>query len=165
MSKIIYIVVGFSGEYDSYHEWMVHGLSDKAAADEQINALKMEQEMRNSFVQKLNAFKQAWEIQNPYPEYPSHLLRKRPKWPSGLRKEQITPEMRQLRDSVDKHNEKINDEHGALHDIHADAETTACLEFLKLIDAPEKIIEEFNGTPWNFSERHADYCVNELEVD
>lgn len=62
--------------------------------------------------EKARTHLKGWEQLNPSPPLPPYLDRK--PWASGLRKEQITTEMREERRQIEEHNQELSQAHNVV---------------------------------------------------
>jgi hypothetical protein len=165
MSITVHLVIRITGEYDEYRERPVHGWTNKERAEEHISTLQKEQEIHNDTYDKLLAFRSAWETENPAPTLSTHKLLRKVKWPSGLRREQITDEMRNERQRVEDYNQKVYDAHGEECGVWYQLQRETELAFLKQIGATEKFIHTHQNDSMWMSRKNAVFQIQELLID
>lgn len=103
-----YIIVESGGEWSDKWTKNICVMLNKKSADEYRDELESNQVTFNSFCEYVEGLYDAWLGANPRPKYPEPpQLKPVPKWKSGLRKEEITQEMRDTRKNAEAENSEM----------------------------------------------------------
>jgi len=157
----IFVVTRTVGEYDELHTGVKVASHDKQKCEEYIAEKKKQFALLNQQYKQKSAYSIEWREQNPQPESPVPVPR--PKWPSGLRREHITEEMRAERNRVDAINKEIWDKHGEVMDAWHEAHEVAMCKFIREVMgvSNENEIAKINDLSWMDEPR---YEIKEIEV-
>lgn len=161
-NKPLYVVVRQSGEHYERHYYYQVASFDKERLEAFIVERKSKDNLRCKQHAALKAFRDAWVEQNPSPKYPTYLAR--PRWKSGLRKEEITPEMKAERDRVDAENLKISEAYDVVASAHFAKQSVAEQEFIRsaLGITDSALIEEIQDYRWIADDEYS-YSIEELD--
>lgn len=160
---IIYIVVGDTGEHDDRDRWNEVASFDKQLCEEYIVSLLKEREKNQSLKRQLDVFNKDWEEFNEYGHWVKPRM-KFPKWPSGMKKADITPLMQKERDDIKAMNEQIDAENQAEGERQAELWSNAQDEYIKNIMkiTDEKEVEKILGLDSSVFEKIS-YSIEELK--
>lgn len=104
----IFVVIKAGGEYDDKWEEVVVSSFDKVKCEQYIVEKTEENKKALENCKKIQNWRREYDSKNPFPPMPNVNLKKT-KWPSGLRKDQITDEMRAERERQKAENDVIMD--------------------------------------------------------
>jgi len=96
--------------------WVIWAVPDGIDPQGVINTLKEQDQNIRTWLSLARTFDEAWREQNPMPEMDRSGLKERVVWKSGLRKEEITDEMRAERKAIEDHNHALYQAHGEVVD-------------------------------------------------
>lgn len=98
----IYIVVASGGEYESKWERNEAAFVNEVDAEQDIVKRKQADADLRAKMETLHAWSKVYEAENPMPIRQARPRMERKKWPAGLGKHEITPEMRAERAEADR---------------------------------------------------------------
>lgn len=98
----IYIVVASGGAYEDKWERNEAAFVNEADAELDIEKRKQADADLRSKMETLHAWSKVYEAENPMPVRQARSRMERKKWPAGLGKHEITPEMRAERAQADQ---------------------------------------------------------------
>jgi hypothetical protein len=159
----MYVVVSYGGEWDEKWENNEVCSHDEAKLNAWIAEQQKKRAEHQAFLISLHNFYYEFSANNP--RRPLLMERKERKpWPSGLGKEQITPEMRAEREAIEAHNHAVFDEAKAIeNEWREDTWFPALREWLK---AQGKAVPETIDFSWSMGKNYFDdvnYRIEELK--
>lgn len=124
------------GEYEDRSETVIAASADRAKLEEERKRHEGRQKRLKEWHDKYRDFWRQYKEDHPSPPFPH--LERAPRWKAGLRKEDITAEMRAEREAVESRNAEktaaYDDENAAYWEVESKAE----LAFLDELGVPEE---------------------------
>lgn len=162
---IVYVYGGCYQDEDEFEHPLV-ATYEPDKAERYIRRRKALDKLHDRRHAALDLFDKKYRAENPYPswdEYRPQML-VRAKWPSGLRQQDITPEMRAEREQIDAHNKRVSDEHTALVKAWDEKFEAARRHFLTVAKVPVKKQDHFLGYCHTKRAEEYKYKIKELKV-
>lgn len=103
--ETIYLIYDNPSDYESWPSVIGFTLTEEAAK-EKVEELTKEYIEANEWIEKMHAKRKEFRDSIPELEYEKDL--KIPRWPAGMKQEDITVEMRKERENIQGKNEMIN---------------------------------------------------------
>lgn len=160
MSVQIFLVRERWGEYSERGERIVKAWSKKDDADDQIIELAKAQKRWNTGVEIIRNFEEMWGTLNAYPKTPQ--LEKVKKWPAGVRKEQITDEMRAERAATQARNQVLTEAWGETTGVWYCNRNEASRKYLRTVGCSE---EETDALIEDGSPRERYFDIKTVDLD
>lgn len=167
IERTIYVVTSYSGDMSpgqmDYWECQHGGYFNLAQANDKIDKLKKVQKHLNKLSEFKEKFHREWDQQNPMPACKTHKLLAPVRWQPGLRKEQITEEMRAERAAIQLHNDQVHQEDSEARNQWFKTRVAAFTEHAKKHELSQKSIERcLEGISWDA--RNKRFKVETLKV-
>ena len=109
----IYLIYSNPSDYESWKQVEGHTLTE-AEAIKAVETLKQSYLKARAFNDTICEARRAFEKENPSPLIRENLINI-PKWPAGIGKDAITPEMRKERNEIMEKNQKTIEENSKLY--------------------------------------------------
>ncbi len=152
----IFVVIKAGGEYDDKWEEVVISSFDKVKCEQYIEKEKENNKKALENCNKINQWRYEYNSKNPHPTMPNVNL-KQTKWPSGLRRDQITDEMRAERDKQKATNDTIMNTWRKLCEEYEEEMYSLLNEYKDSLGIPK----DFNEYVSNYD---CDFYIQEVEV-
>ena len=104
-SKKLFVVIESGGKYDDAWETTLAGSFDQTKAEKYIVDKELDNKLKESRYEEMNAFSEAWITQNPRPEITIRAKIAIPKW-INIKHQDITDDMREERKNIQAQNEQ-----------------------------------------------------------
>lgn len=128
--------VWWNGDYNSHVDVLEEVSLNESTLLNIKNGKEFEQSANNLLYIQVQELKSIYDelYGHTRPSWPSHLLKKVPKWKQGLRKEEITQEMRDERDRINEENARVSQQHSDAVNAWDEARDTHIRQTLNLPD-------------------------------
>jgi hypothetical protein len=158
MTKI-YIVIKATGEYEDYRTRKVYVAYERSKCDNYITEKQSAYCLRSERYKAVQTWLRTWGEHNPEPERPEFL--KRPRWPSGLCKEEISVGMRAERERVDDWNKRLGEKYEETLNEYYERRDAAMKEFAYTIlgITDDNLIQGIDRY-----EEEPSYSIQEMEI-
>lgn len=142
----MYAVILRGGGYSDSWTSVIAVSDDLEKCNEYIKQCKKEDADHDATVRRLiREFEGQYLQKFPQPELDRSQLLERTRWKAGLKKEEITPEMRAERERVEEHNRTVFEAHGKVVDAWREVFDKEQANFLLAIGVPADQHEHFIG--------------------
>jgi hypothetical protein len=159
--KTIFLVSQSGGEFDDKWTHNLEGRWTRENAETYIAELKAGDERTRSLDERTSLHKKEWSETNFAPTCEER--EPIPKWKAGLRKEEITPEMRQTRKDIEARNMEKFERYATLQVAHLVKWEEARNEFLATLGVPENEWDSFDGNYYS-SKYDTSYEIEEVVI-
>lgn len=171
--SIIYIVKTSGGRYDETWSHVVHAWTNMLDADAHVARLEAQATLDREVEASIAEFRLKYQATNPAPVFPSPpASRNYPRWPSGIKQQDITVEMRAERNAILSENQILSEQYHNGPYAEYTAATTKYGDQLEqalrqsLIDSgiPERAVTRYHSR-FRAQDKYTCHEVETLELD